>query len=166
MGPLVPAIAYGWMWCASSYVERCAVKNPARVWDDPAKQRQYTSLVRRLTSWDRQLPSADGSVWFAEQLKRWTWRFPRPSFWIAIGLIGLIGRRPRGTRVGLALVALAGLVLAVHAASGVLDTGYGVPVYPAFFLAAAAGLAGTRPAGSGGEVGGLRRRLGKPGRRR
>ena len=142
LGPLLAAAEYGWIWCASAYLERCTIDHPASVWENPAQQRQYAELVRQLSEWDAHLPSRNGSVWLAEQLKRWSWKFPRPIFWLAVGLVALVLRRPRGSLVLLALTALAGLVLAVHAASGVLLGWYGVPVYPAFFLLSAAALTG------------------------
>ena len=36
---LLEAVPYGFVWCASDYIDSCVVEEPSLVWDDPALQR-------------------------------------------------------------------------------------------------------------------------------
>jgi hypothetical protein len=70
------------------------------------------------------------------QLSRW---FPRPILWIAVGLLGLLVRRPRG---GLTLVALAAgalMIIVLNALGLFADPHFALPVAPAFVLLGAGG---------------------------
>ncbi|MDX6436726.1 MAG: hypothetical protein QOK34_1560, partial [Gaiellaceae bacterium] len=74
-------------------------------------------------------------------LSRW---FPRPDLWIAVGLIALLWRRPRGARIAIAL-ALAALVVIVLNALGLFaDPHFALPVNPAFVLFGAVALLAPR----------------------
>jgi hypothetical protein len=75
------------------------------------------------------------------QLSRW---FPRSIIWLAVGLIALLIRRPRGaaTLVALALSAL--LVIVLNALGLFADLHFALPVAPAFVLFGAGALLGRR----------------------
>lgn len=145
LGPAPEMVPYGWMWCASPTLARCVASDVARALSDPEQQRQYTSLVKRLGAWDRELPSRAGNTWVAGQLKRYTWRLPPGWFWLVLAAAALVIRRPSGTRVAIALVVVGLLVIVAHAVSGVTDAAYALAVYPAFIVAGIAGLLGTKP---------------------
>src|SRR5207302_10427952 len=76
-----------------------------------------------------------------DQLSRW---FPRPIIWIALGLIGLALRRPRGIGILLALAAAAMLVIVFNALGLFADPHFALPVAPAFVLFGACALVGNR----------------------
>jgi 4-amino-4-deoxy-L-arabinose transferase-like glycosyltransferase len=148
---LVDAVPYGFVWCASDYIDSCTLQDPGVVWRDPAEQQRYREVVSQVRAWDAQLPSRTGQSWVTEILNRITPRFPRPPLWLAVGLVALVWRRPRGWRTILVLWAAALAVLLIHAASQGLAPEFALPLYPVFIVTALGALAGeTRPATVGG----------------
>jgi hypothetical protein len=141
---LVEGVPYGFVWCASDYIDSCALDDPALAWDDEGRQARYRELVRQVRAWDAELPSRDGVDVVTELLNRVTPRFPRPPFWLALGLIGLALRRPRDWRVIVTLWISAGLVLVIHAASQGVTPEFALPLYPVFIVTALGALAGAR----------------------
>jgi hypothetical protein len=92
------------------------------------------------------LPDRQGNAQLSlrlNQLSRW---FPRPIIWIAVGLIGLIWRRPTGARTLIALGLAAMFVIVFNALGLFADPHFALPVAPAFVLLAAGALLGPRPA--------------------
>ncbi len=90
------------------------------------------------------LPDRKGNAQLAlrlNQLSRW---FPRPIIWIALGLLGIAWRRPRGTRTMIALALAAFFVIVFNALGLFADPHFALPVAPAFILLAAGGLLGGR----------------------
>jgi hypothetical protein len=81
-----------------------------------------------------------------ELLNRITPRFPTPPLWIAVGLVALLVRRPRGTRTIVTLWASAFLVLFIHAASQGVAPEFVLPLYPVFIVTALAAVAGEKRA--------------------
>jgi hypothetical protein len=77
------------------------------------------------------------------QLSRW---FPRPFLWIAVGLVALLVRRPRGWRTSTALAVAALLVIVLNALGLFADPRFALPVAPAFVFFGATALLGTRTA--------------------
>jgi hypothetical protein len=75
------------------------------------------------------------------QLSRW---FPRPWMWIAVGLVGIAVRRPRGSRTLVALSLAALGVVVLNALGLFADLHFVLPVAPAFVLLGAGGLLGAR----------------------
>jgi hypothetical protein len=144
---LVEAVPYGFVWCASDYLDSCTAGRPSLVWDDPEKQQRYREIVSQLREWDAELPSRDGGSFVPEILNRITPRFPRPPLWLAVGVVALVLRRPRGWRTIVTLWVCAGLVLLIHAASQGVAPEFALPLYPVFIVTALGAIAGERERG-------------------
>jgi hypothetical protein len=142
--PSEAPLTFGWFWCPSRFIERCTVKDPARVWADAGQQARYVSLARRVTGWTHDLPGRDGSTWVAERLKSIELRYPRAIFWLAVALIALLVRRPRRIAPLVAVAVFGLLVIGVHAVSQGALPEYALPIYPAFITLAIAALFGER----------------------
>lgn len=112
------------------------------VFRDPADARQATVVDRRVNELLDSLPDRAERpelVRWLNSASRW---YPRPVVWLALGLVAVVVRRPRGTAIALTLTGAAlflflGTALAVYAVAE-----YSVPVAPSFLLLAAAGLFG------------------------
>jgi hypothetical protein len=141
---LVEGVPYGFVWCASDYIDSCTLDDPSLVWTDEARQVRYLEIVRQVRAWDADLPSREGVDVVTELLNRVTPRFPRPPFWIALGLVGLIVRRPRDWRILVTLWISAALVLLIHAASQGVAPEFALPLYPVFIVTALGALLGDR----------------------
>ena len=144
-------VPYGFVWCASDYIDSCTLADPSEVWSDPDTQERYREIVARVRAWDAELPSREGVNVVPEILNRITPRYPTPPLWLAVGLVALAVRRPRGWPTILLLWGAAFLVLLIHAASQGVAPEFALPVYPAFIVGALAALAGER--GRGRSVG-------------
>lgn len=140
-------VPYGFVWCASDYIDTCTLRDPSLVWDDPSVQRRYRDVVAQVREWDAELPSRTGQAWVTEILNRITPRFPRPPLWLAAGVVALVWRRPKGWRTIVVLWAAAALVLGIHAASQGVAPEFALPLYPVFIVTALGALAGERGAG-------------------
>ncbi len=141
---LLAGVPYGFVWCASDYIDSCTVEDPSHLWADPTMQERYREIVARVRSWDAQLPRREGVSLVPELLNRITPRFPTPPLWLAVGVVALVVRRPREWRTVLLLWAAAFLVLLIHAASQGVAPEFALPVYPIFIVAALGALAGDR----------------------
>ena len=141
---LVDAVPYGFVWCASDYIDSCTLDDPSVVWKDARTQRRYREVVSQVRAWDAELPSRSGQAWVTEILDRITPRFPRPPLWIAVGVVALLWRRPRGWATILVLWGAAAAVLGIHAASQGVAPEFALPLYPLFIVTALAALAGDR----------------------
>jgi hypothetical protein len=142
---LVDAVPYGFVWCASDYIDSCTLRDPGLLWRDPAQQQRYREVVSQVRTWDAELPSRTGQSWVTGILNRITPRFPRPPLWLAVGLVALVWRRPRDWRTILVLWGAALAVLVIHAASQGLAPEFALPLYPVFIVTALGALAGERP---------------------
>ena len=71
-------------------------------------------------------------------------RLPAPWWWAAIALVALLWRRPLGWPSLVWLVLAAGGMLVVHAIGVGPDLFYALPLLPAWTVAAACGLMGSR----------------------
>ena len=141
---LLDGVPYGFVWCASDYIDSCTVRDPSLVWDDPATQQRYREVVSQVRAWDAELPARTGRAWPTEILNRITPRFPRPPLWLAVGAVALVWRRPRGWRTIVVLWGSAAAVLLIHAASQGIAPEFALPVYPLFVVTALGALAGER----------------------
>jgi 4-amino-4-deoxy-L-arabinose transferase-like glycosyltransferase len=145
---LVDGVPYGFVWCASDYIDSCILRDPSVVWDDPAVQQRYREVVSQVRAWDAELPSRTGVAWPTEILNRITPRFPRPPLWLAVGVVALVWRRPRGWRTIVVLWTAAAAVLLIHAASQGVAPEFALPLYPVFIVTALGALLGERGARS------------------
>ena len=141
---LLQGVPYGFVWCAADYIDSCTLKDPSRVWTDAATQARYLEIVAQVRAWDAELPTREGVDAVTEILNRVTPRYPTPLLWLAVGLVGLVWRRPREWRTILVLWAAAFLVLLIHAASQGVAPEFALPVYPVFIVAALGAVAGDR----------------------
>ena len=114
------------------------------VFEHPRDRPRFEAILRERNSLFAALPDRRGNAALAHRLNQLSRWFPRPIIWIAIGLIGLALRRPRGglTLVALALAAL--LVIVFNALGLFADPHFALPVAPAFVLLGAGALLGTR----------------------
>jgi hypothetical protein len=110
---------------------------------DAARAARVDAEIGRLL--DR-LPDRGGSATLAHRLNQVAYRFPPPALWLAVGLVAVAYRRPRGARVVLALAGAGFLVILVSALGLPVAGEYAMPVVPSFALLAAAGLFGARGA--------------------
>ncbi|HET9938081.1 MAG TPA: glycosyltransferase family 39 protein, partial [Gaiella sp.] len=72
---LLDGVPYGFVWCASDYIDSCILRDPSAVFDDPALQRRYREVVSQVRAWDAELPARTGEAWPTEILNRITPRF-------------------------------------------------------------------------------------------
>jgi hypothetical protein len=143
---LVEGVPYGFVWCASDYIDSCTLDRPSLVWADEERQRRYSEIVARVRAWDAELPAKTGTAWITEVVNRITPRFPRPPLWLAVGVVALLARRPRAWRTIVLLWLSAALVLLIHAASQGVAPEFALPLYPVFIVTALGALAGERGA--------------------
>jgi hypothetical protein len=141
---LVVGVPYGFVWCASDYIDSCTLADPSRVFRDRATQERYREVVSQVRAWDAELPSREGADVVPELLNRITPRYPTPVLWLAVGVVALLWRRPRGWRTIVLLWVAAFLVLLIHAASQGVAPEFALPVYPVFIVTALCALAGDR----------------------
>jgi hypothetical protein len=139
---LVEGVPYGFVWCASDYIDSCTLDRPELAWEDGERQERYREIAAQVREWDADLPAREGVSAVDEVLNRITPRFPRPPFWIALGLIGLAVRRPRNWPTIVVLWACAGAVLLIHAASQGVAPEFALPLYPLFIVTGLAAVAG------------------------
>jgi 4-amino-4-deoxy-L-arabinose transferase-like glycosyltransferase len=149
---LVAGVPYGFVWCASDYIDSCTLKDPSLVWHDPKAQQRYREIVSRVRTWDAELPSRTGVAFVPEILNRITPRFPRPPLWLAVGLVGLLVRRPAEWRTIVILWVGSFLVLLVHAASQGVAPEFALPLYPVFIVTALGAVAGDRTSQTGSDL--------------
>jgi hypothetical protein len=111
---------------------------------DPAHARHLDRLNRRVDYLLGRFSERDGSaelgIWL-NRASRWS---PRPGVWLAVGLLAVAFRRPRGLALPLVLSAAALLVMIGTALAVPAAAEYSTPVAPAFFVLAAQGLLGGR----------------------
>jgi hypothetical protein len=114
------------------------------VFDRPEEKPRFERIEASLNGLLENLPDRSGDATLALWLNRLSRWFPRPILWLAVGLVALAIRRPRGwwTLVGLAIAAL--LVPAFTALGLPTDLHYVLPVAPAFVLFCIGALLGTR----------------------
>ena len=139
---LVEGVPYGFVWCASDYIDSCTLRRPELAFDDTGRQGRYREIVSQVRAWDADLPAREGVAFPTEIMNRITPRFPRPPFWIAIGLVGLTFRRPREWRTVVVLWACAAAVLLIHAASQGVAPEFALPLYPLFVVTGLCAVAG------------------------
>ena len=141
---LVLGVPYGFVWCASDYIDSCTLTDPSQAFADYATQQRYREIVTQIRAWDAGLPTREGIGFVPEILNRITPRFPTPVLWLVVGVVALAWRRPRGWRTIVLLWLAAFSVLLIHAASQGVAPEFALPVYPVFIVTALCALAGER----------------------
>jgi hypothetical protein len=114
------------------------------VFCNPRLRPRFNAILRETDSLFAALPDRRGNSELAlrlNQLSRW---FPRPIIWIALGLLGLVLRRPRGALTLLAVALGAFMIIVLNALGLFADPHFALPVAPAFVLLGAGGLLGRR----------------------
>jgi hypothetical protein len=116
------------------------------VFRDPRERPRFDEIVRERDALFAALPDRAGNAWLAHRLNQLSRWFPRLILWIALGLIALVLRRPKGAPT-LVVLGLAGLIVIVFNALGLFaDPHFALPVAPAFILLGAGALLGDRSA--------------------
>ena len=110
----------------------------------PQDKARFDQINHEVNQLFAALPDRAGNAQLAlrlNQLSRW---FPRPDLWIALGIVALVVRRPRGspTLIALALAALS--VVSLNALGLFTDLHFLLPVAPAFVLFGLGALLGER----------------------
>jgi hypothetical protein len=110
----------------------------------PGMKPRFERIQRRLDGLFAALPSRSGNAQLALRLNQASRWYPRLILWIALGLIALVVRRPRGAPA-LVAIALAALAVIVLNALGLFaDPRFALPVAPAFVLFGSCALLGRR----------------------
>jgi hypothetical protein len=106
----------------------------------PGDEERYEALHRRMDELAGNLPDRGGSQTLAHRFNQTSRWFPPPLLWLALALVAIAVRRPKGTLAAVtpALAALA--VILVSALGLPAEPHYSVPVAPAFVLLAGAAL--------------------------
>ena len=112
--------------------------------DDPADLAHLDRMNGRVDELLGRFPQRDSSAWLGEWLNRVSRWFPRPVAWLALGVLAIAIRRPRGLATPLVLAASALLVIVGTSLAVPAAAEYSTPVAPAFLLLATAGLLGHR----------------------
>ena len=141
---LVVGVPYGFVWCASDYIDSCTLDDSSQVWPKRSTQERYREIVAQIRDWDADLPRREGTSAVDEILNRITPRYPTPLLWLAVGVVAHVWRRPRGWTTIALLWLAAFLVLLIHAASQGVAPEFALPLYPVFIVTALCALAGDR----------------------
>jgi hypothetical protein len=113
---------------------------------DTSQKPRFHAIERERDSLFSNLPDRSPNGWLLlrfNELSRW---FPRLILWIAVGLLALAVRRPRGWRTLAALALSALFVIVLNALGLFADPRFALPVAPAFVLFGACALLGSRDA--------------------
>jgi hypothetical protein len=104
------------------------------VFRDPRDRPHFNAILRERDALFAALPDRRGNGTLAHRLNQLSRWFPRPIVWIALGLIALLWRRPRGAQILVALPLAALLVIVLNALGLFADPHFALPVAPAFVL--------------------------------
>jgi hypothetical protein len=112
--------------------------------DDPEDAAHLDRMNRRVDELFGEFSDREGSAALGRWLDRASRWFPRPVLWLALGLVAIAVRRPRGISTPVVLAAAGLLVILGTALAVPADASYSVPVGAAFVLLAVAGLLAPR----------------------
>ena len=144
VSPVVQAVRYGFVWCPTDDLERCVVPDPAAALGSASEGRRYTELVDTVRDWNAQLPTRDSHAWLAAKGGTAADRWPRSILWIAVAVVAILVRRPRGIGPVVVLGVAAASVLFVHALSQAPQNEFALPFVPVWIVAALVGLLAPR----------------------
>jgi 4-amino-4-deoxy-L-arabinose transferase-like glycosyltransferase len=112
----------------------------------PHQKARFGQITHDLSTLTSNFPHRSGDASLQHRLNQLAYRYPPPIFWLLVGLIALLVRRPRGTKALAMLTSAALTIIAFNALAQSANPRYMLPVVPAFILLAAAALLGhTRP---------------------
>jgi hypothetical protein len=114
------------------------------VFDRPSDRPRFVRIERERDELFAGLPDRSGNEALARRLSQASRWFPRSWLWLAVGLVAIFWRRPRGSFVLLALTGGALLVVGLNALGLPTDLHYLLPVAPAFVLLAFGALLGPK----------------------
>jgi hypothetical protein len=97
-------------------------------------KRRFDAISRRLDGLFNNLPNRSGNAELALRLNQASRWFPRLILWIALGLVALAWRRPRGAGTWTAIAVSALAVIVLNALGLFADPHFALPVAPAFLL--------------------------------
>lgn len=133
------------LWGRVRLVWRSATEQ-ALVFDDPRDERRWANLDTDTNRLAGRLPARSSSQELVHRFNQASHRFPPPAFWLAVGLVGLVVRRPQRALVALAPTFAALVVIGATSLIAYAVGEYVAPVSAAFVLLAAVGLVGASPA--------------------
>jgi hypothetical protein len=110
----------------------------------PGLRKRFTEIGHDLAGLFGALPDRSANAELALRLNQASRWYPRSILWIAVGLIALLIRRPRGTRTLVAITLAAFLVIVLNALGLFADPRFALPVAPAFVLLGSCALLGRR----------------------
>ena len=110
----------------------------------PGVKRQFDEVDQELDSLFAALPDRAGSAELGLRLNQASRWYPRSILWIALGIIALWIRRPRGAQTLVALALAAFVVVALNALGLFADPRFALPVAPAFVFLGSCALLGRR----------------------
>jgi hypothetical protein len=113
------------------------------VFSKPSQKARYEAVQRAASRLGARVPPYDGNRWLTRQLSRSSKLFPPALLWLAVGLIGIVVRRPARPWTAAALAGAALLIVLSEALSDYAIVEFAVPVIPALIVFGAAGLVGT-----------------------
>lgn len=109
----------------------------------PDQQARYEAVQGDAARLGSKVPPYVGNGSLTLQLSRSSKLFPPALLWLAVGLVGILVRRPKHTRAASVLAVSALLILLFEALSDYAIVEFAVPVIPALIVFAAAGVLGT-----------------------
>jgi hypothetical protein len=98
----------------------------------PHDRMRFDKIVRERNSLFAALPDRTGNAALSHRLDQASRWYPRLILWIALGVVALIWRRPRGARTLVALPLAALFVIVFNALGLFADPHFALPVAPAF----------------------------------
>jgi hypothetical protein len=110
----------------------------------PGYRRRFENVNNELDGLFANLPSRTGNAELGLRLNQASRWYPRLWIWIAVGLIALAIRRPRGVGTFTALAVAALAVIVLNALGLFADPRFALPVAPAFVLFGSCALLGRR----------------------
>jgi hypothetical protein len=110
----------------------------------PRYKRRFEEIQRELGSLFGGLPDRTGNAQVALRLNQASRWYPRLIVWIALGVLALVLRRPRGMRTPVAIALAAFLIIVLNALGLFADPRFALPVAPAFVLFGSCALLGKR----------------------
>ena len=121
------------------------------VFAKPGQRAQYDAVQAAASRLAARVSTHAGSATLTRQLSRSSKLFPPALLWLAVGLVGILVRRPANALIAVALTAAGLLILLFEALSDYAIVEFAVPLIPAFIVFGIVGLVGARGAENRGQ---------------